>query len=438
MPDRPSVAATGRGARSVAQGMSAARGANDNHLLMRRATGQLCENRSRVTGEVTSWGARFRYEGQRRYLTLEAESREEAVREMALLMFRVRRGIWEPPRKHRRHAPGPRPPKLADFAEDWLAGEKVQGGRRGTGLAPASYASLQWRLGHLLRFFASARLDEITVMDVDRYRQTKLGEGTLSADSINKTLLTLGAIFELAIEYGLVAQNPTHGRRRRLPVSKPRRAWLDRTDHIVALLDAAGEFDREAQPRCGHRRVLLSTLVFAGLRISEALALRWGEIDLARGTLRVDQAKTDAGVRTINLLPVLRDELREYKARGEHTARQFVFATSTERAVTATNVRKRILQPAIIRANETLERQGEAPLPEAITPHALRRTFASLLFAIGESPPYVINQLGHATPALTLEIYARQMNQRDGESARLQDLVEGRLQPGVQQTRMFR
>jgi Phage integrase family len=78
-------------------------------------------------------------------------------------------------------------------------------------------------------------------------------------------------------------------------VSKPRRAWLDRADHIVALLDAAGELDREAQPRCGHRRVLIATLVFAGLRISEALALRRGEIDLARGTLRVDQAKTDAG-----------------------------------------------------------------------------------------------------------------------------------------------
>ena len=370
---------------------------------MRRPTGQLCENRSRVTGEVTSWGVRFSYEGRRRYLTLEAESREEAVREMALLMFRVRRGIWEPPRKHR-HAPGPRPPKLADFAEDWLAGEKVQGGRRGTGLAPASYASLQWRLGHLLRFFASARLDEITVMDVDRYRQAKLGEGTLSADSINKTVLTLGAIFELAIEYGLVAQNPTHGRRRRLPVSKPRRAWLDRADHIVALLDAAGELDREAQPRCGYRPVLLATLVFAGLRISEALTLRWGEIDLARGTLRIDQAKTDAGIRTINLLPVLRDELREHEARGQHTASQVVFATSTGRAVTATNVRKRILQPAIARASETLERQDEAPLPDGITPHALRRTFASLLFAIGESPPYVIHQLGHATPALTLEI----------------------------------
>ncbi len=139
-----------------------------------------------------------------------------------------------------------------------------------------------------------------------------------------------------------------------------------------------------------------------------------------------------------HLLPVLRDELREHKARGEHTANQLVFATSTGRAVTATNVRKRILQPAIARASETLERQDQIPLPDGITPHALRRTFASLLFAIGESPPYVINQLGHATPALTLEIYARQMNQRDGEPTRLQDLVDGRLQPGVQQTCMFR
>jgi hypothetical protein len=37
--------------------------------MPRRATGQLCENRSKLTGEVTSWGARFRYEGRRWYVT---------------------------------------------------------------------------------------------------------------------------------------------------------------------------------------------------------------------------------------------------------------------------------------------------------------------------------------------------------------------------------
>ena len=66
------------------------------------------------------------------------------------------------------------------------------------------------------------------------------------------------------------------------------------------------------------------------------------------------------------------------------------------------------------------------PPPEGLTPHSLRRTFASLLFAIGETPPYVMAQMGHTTPNLTLAIYARQMDRRDGEPERLKALVAGR------------
>jgi integrase len=64
-------------------------------------------------------------------------------------------------------------------------------------------------------------------------------------------------------------------------------------------------------------------------------------------------------------------------------------------------------------------------LPEGLTPHSLRRTFASLLFAIGEPPPWVMRQMGHTTPNLTLAIYAREMDRRDGEPERLKALVEG-------------
>ena len=64
-------------------------------------------------------------------------------------------------------------------------------------------------------------------------------------------------------------------------------------------------------------------------------------------------------------------------------------------------------------------------LPKGLTPHSLRRTFPSILFAVGESPPYVMAQMGDTTPALTLAIYARQMDRRDGEPERLRALVEG-------------
>ena len=44
----------------------------------------------------------------------------------------------------------------------------------------------------------------------------------------------------------------------------------------------------------------------------------------------------------------------------------------------------------------------------------------------GEDPAYVIDQLGHTDPALTLRLYAREMARRDGERERLRALVEGR------------
>jgi integrase len=172
------------------------------------------------------------------------------------------------------------------------------------------------------------------------------------------------------------------------------------------------------------RRALLATLVFAGLRIGEALALRWRDVDLARGTITVRAAKTDAGVRTVNVLPVLRDELADYRARVV-AADGLVFGTSTGARQGATNIRRRVLARAVELANEQLAKEHLAPLPAGLTPHSLRRTFASLLFATDEPPPYVMAQMGHTTPNLTLAMYAKVMERRDGEPERLRALVNG-------------
>jgi integrase len=82
-------------------------------------------------------------------------------------------------------------------------------------------------------------------------------------------------------------------------------------------------------------------------------------------------------------------------------------------------------------AYKQLAKARMEPLPGNLTPHSLRRTFASLLFALDETPPYVMEQMGHATPNLTLAIYARQMNRRDGEPQRLKALVGGRASLAV-------
>src|ERR1700689_5094932 len=92
-----------------------------------------------------------------------------------------------------------------------------------------------------------------------------------------------------------------------------------------------------ARTRKGQRRALVATLVFAGLRIGEALALRWRDVDLARGTITVRAGKTAASARTVNILPVLSDELRSYAASAKRSSAGFVFATTSGAAHGATN-----------------------------------------------------------------------------------------------------
>jgi integrase len=393
--------------------------------MARRATGQVIVDKRRRS---PSFGLRFRAYGHREYVTLgtadEGWTRAKAQTELENILADVRRGIWRPPVVEVVQAKR-EIPTFHVFASEWFDRQKVEGGRSGKGLAPKGQEDLRWRLSnHLLPIFGSRRLDRIAVEDVDRYRLGKVREGKLGVTSINKTLTTLAAILEAAVEYELIDRNPARGRRRRLSAVPPRRSWLDRADHISALLDAAGRLDAEARVCHGQRRVLLATLTFAGLRIGEALSLRWRDVDLARGTITVRAAKTDAGVRTVNILPVLRDELDAYRARLAPPPHALVFGTAIGTRQTTTNVRRRVLARAVEQANKQLGQHEVESLPERLTPHSLRRTFASLLFAIGEPPPYVMAQMGHTTPNLTLAIYARCMDRRDGEPERLKALVE--------------
>jgi hypothetical protein len=156
------------------------------------------------------------------------------------------------------------------------------------------------------------------------------------------------------------------------------------------------------------------------------------DVDLATGRLRVklagvgETAKTDAGRRDVKLLPALRDLLLDLKAdRGDVDPDAYVFGTARGHRQSESNVRQRILAPAIKLADESLAKDGQAPLPGGITPHALRRTFASLLYALGENPPTVMAEMGHTDPGLALRIYAQAMRRDESEQNRLRALVSG-------------
>src|SRR5207248_181451 len=141
-------------------------------------------------------------------------------------------------------------------------------------------------------------------------------------------------------------------------------------------LDAAGELDRE-RPGVPYRRAFIASLVLAGLRIGECLDLRWRDVQLANGRLMICRSKTAAGERSVDLLPVLRDELASLAAaRKGDDPDAFVFATSTGRRRTPSNARRRVFDAVVRRASERLVARGIEPLPEHLTPHSLRRSYA--------------------------------------------------------------
>jgi integrase len=411
----------------------------------------------------TTWYARFRAQGRRWRVRLgtdlEGWNRTRAENEVEAIAERVRRGTWAPPARTRggaaatAAAAAPEDPTFHAFASRWFQA-------KARGLAPRTVEDYEWRLSnHLLPHFKDHRISQIDVRAVDGYRAAKLAERddaraagarSLSNDSINATIALLAQILDVAAEHKLPVErpNPAKGRRRRLKSQRGRRSFLE-PDQAAALLEAAGRLDAAgpldwaavcairasaesnvalaarlgvsdslvSRVRRGlvwstaasapSRRPIVATLLLAGPRVAELCALDAGDVDLPNRRLLISDAKTDAGRRQIVMSELLAAELAAHVERTGPTGP--LFANTRGERYTPSGIRTAVLAPAV-----ALAARSARGFP-AVTPHTLRRTFISLLLAGGADVPWVMAQVGHADPKVTLQIYAQviQSRQRD-------------------------
>jgi integrase len=89
-----------------------------------------------------------------------------------------------------------------------------------------------------------------------------------------------------------------------------------------------------------------------------------------------------------------------------------VFPTAAGRMDNRNNVRRRLLARAIDRANTKLAALGIEPIGN-VSPHVLRRTFASLRCVVGDDVAYTAAQLGREDPALSLRVYTHAVKRRE-------------------------
>ncbi|MGI8857114.1 MAG: tyrosine-type recombinase/integrase [Thermomicrobiales bacterium] len=183
--------------------------------------------------------------------------------------------------------------------------------------------------------------------------------------------------------------------------------------------------------------VLLTT----GMRRGEALGLRWQDVDMTKGLIRVHQTlvdvngtvsigepKTKSGRRTIELDSSCLAALKAHRERqaflrrawtDERRGHDLVFTTADGKWLHPRNVdREYFALLARIEKQRQADRPDDAALPR-ITLHGLRHTCATLLLLHNVNPKVVSERLGHASISITLDTYSHVLPsmQRDAADA---------------------
>jgi integrase len=297
-------------------------------------------------------------------------------------------------------------PTLGELAKDWLA-------KRRPILRPATAHDYGLLLDtHILPSpIALKRIDQIRpgdirafVAELDAKRNSK-GQRRLGPRRINMARDRLYTMLAEAQADGLIPVNPV-GHVKRLAEPTPD---IDpfTLEEVEKILDAAH----------GQARALFCVLLLTGMRPGEALALRWDDVDFERDELFVRSTlsrfgfgspKTRGSVRAVKMLPKVRAELANQKARTMLKKAGFVFLSEVDGPVDETNVRERSWRRVLRAAGRRYRAL-----------YHCRHTYATLELENHESPLFVARQLGHSTPETTFRRYARYMKRvaRTGELA---------------------
>ena len=181
--------------------------------------------------------------------------------------------------------------------------------------------------------------------------------------------------------------------------------WL-RADEDEALL---------AAPINDLETIIVWFLRFTGLRIGEALSLRWSDIDLTEKLIRVNQSKTENGIRVVPIPPELVQKIKRWgvylQERGAYRHNgNFLSTTRTGHWLDRKTRRILSSEPGSPMKPQSVERilrrVGERVGIEGLHPHRLRRTYATYLVNAGVSLSSVSKLLGHSSTEITEKAYA--------------------------------
>ena len=289
--------------------------------------------------------------------------------------------------------------RFSEAASLWLSrvDDLVKEGRRSPGTVDTYRRQLK---NHVLPALGEVRLGEVTTALVDKVIGAVKAD--VSAATAKSCRSVISGVMSLSVRYGAIAHNPVREVERieSRPKREPRALTMDERVALLRQLQA----DEKSRGRD------LPDLVFfmlaTGVRIGEALATVWSEVDFDAGTVQITstlirvkgegllrkRTKSRAGERTLPLPTSAVALLR----------RRFMSGARLDQPLFP-DVLGGFRDPANVR-RELREARGQDTLAW-ITSHTFRKTAATILDEAALSARLVANQLGHSRPSMTQDVY---------------------------------
>lgn len=229
--------------------------------------------------------------------------------------------------------------------------------------------------------------------DVEQFIAARLKEA--STRTVSLEVSALKRMLNWAVEHELISTNPvkTCGGIRQVP-KRPRRALT--RDEVRRLLKASPE----------HYHRIWFTFLATGLRRSELIELRWGDLDFSASMLQVrpEIAKTRKG-RSIPMPQELRSMLADMKREQGPTLGDHVFLNEAGRPW-RNNLLKRFKRCVREMCEAARKEDPSVEIdPTGLHLHALRHTYGTLLYHSGVDIKTIQALLGHSTIRVTMDVY---------------------------------
>jgi integrase len=309
------------------------------------------------------------------------------------------------------------PKDVETFLHFWLYDAIAQSVR------PTTWEHYELCVRRMAPYIGKLKLGKVGPAEI-RAMWTRLQERGLASRTIRHCRSVLHNAFELAVEWRYISRNPVDA------------ALAPRVKRVEMRTLSATQVHRLFETTRGDRwHALWVVLVTSGLRLGEATALRWSDLDLQKGQAVIQRSvqrqrdrgmvfvepKSLSSLRTVQLPPAAVAALQAYRpwllerrlAAGEGWQDlDLVFPALTGGPV----------DPA--RVNTAFHAAlHKADLPR-LRPHDLRHTAATLLLEQGIHPKIVQDLLGHSSIALTLGTYSHVTPRMHQEASRaMQDIL---------------